>query len=242
MLVLSTIVLALITIGMFFIASTDVGARGGPDVAMRFLERSWSIPSPEMLNNWLMNTADNGAAVKYYARVMMPVDILFSVTFGAFLLIGSLALVTFFPFGGALAEIVYYLFWFLPIIYTTSDLAEDVMIMILLYQPMKGTQKDVYYGFWFMSLLDQPMKGTQKQSPEQVEAAGRFLTLFGSLRIATWIKLRSGVLAFFQISLLAFFAIAYHPNFEDCPFAGVLPRCDSFAPGGLGSAVEGFTR
>jgi hypothetical protein len=102
------------------------GAKFGPAVAARFLERGNTIPlsndpiSAEALARW-SNDPANRAHARGYVRSVLPMDVVFLVSLGTFLATGSDAL----AHG---LELPQWIFWIVPASYMAADLVEDGLI------------------------------------------------------------------------------------------------------------------
>jgi hypothetical protein len=123
-----------------------IASRCGPDVAARFLERGWTIPStngklsrysPE---GWRRSPGTNDVQAKMYAWFVMPGDILYVLCLGGFLFLATISF----------QQIVFhdsiwaYTIWLLPICYALADLVEDFLIIYLLLCP-QPVKKALFY-------------------------------------------------------------------------------------------------
>jgi hypothetical protein len=119
--------LAALAIGLTF-ASRIVADRYGQEVADRFLERR-KFYDRTYLRDWV--SANPGAARGYAFPVLFPLDLLFMVSLGAFLAIGSVIAAETVE---ALRNFAW-LFAVVPVTYVVLDLVEDVLLACFLTWP-----------------------------------------------------------------------------------------------------------
>jgi hypothetical protein len=107
-------------------AIADRALKFGPAVSARFLERGNAIPPSNVevtasnVAEWLSDP-QNAVAIEGYVRVVLPMDVIFLVSFGAFLASGATALAS-----GLMLP--WWVYWIVPGLYMAADLAEDALI------------------------------------------------------------------------------------------------------------------
>ena len=123
---LTPIVLAVLTIALF-VVSRRVASQYGTDVGARFLERNPRYDAPS-LSQW--TAAHPREAAAYVWPVLYPIDLLFTLSLGAFLWTASARLAA----SGRLQRYVALLL-VLPAIYLVTDLIEDALLARFLLRP-----------------------------------------------------------------------------------------------------------
>jgi hypothetical protein len=120
------VVLSAATAFALSFAIADRAVRFGLAVSARFLERGNAIPplnvelTASNLEEWCADPR-NSAAIGGYVRVVLPMDVLFLLSFGTFLASGATALAS-----GLMLP--WWSFWIVPGLYMVADLAEDALI------------------------------------------------------------------------------------------------------------------
>jgi hypothetical protein len=137
---------AAVALALSFVIA-DRALKFGPAVGARFLERGNAIP-PSNVKVTASNLAEwcedlqNAMAKEGYVRVVLPLDVFFLVSFGAFLAAGAVELAN-----GLMLP--WWLYWIIPGIYMCADFAEDALIAATLrardvhstFRPMRCATK-----------------------------------------------------------------------------------------------------
>jgi hypothetical protein len=142
------ILLAMLAIALPFIIS-QAAMPYGVAVSLRFLERptnsvkpKYTIPAEsdnavtltkDSLTSWTQTRG--GQLAQGYATRVIPLDLLYLLLLGAFLGFASTTLAGIIQWPESLSNLPISGFWLLPALYILFDLAEDIVILVLLNWP-----------------------------------------------------------------------------------------------------------
>jgi hypothetical protein len=130
---------AALTLSLSFLIA-DKASQFGFAVAIRFLERGDVIPpanqplTAENLDRWRWDPV-NHASAQGYASKIIPLDILFLLSLGCFFGLASMALADHI----GMSSFQRSLLLIFPVLYTTSDFIEDLLIRNMLVAPSSST-------------------------------------------------------------------------------------------------------
>lgn len=123
--VFASIVFGGLALALSFVVSSKAG-EFGPAVAARFLERGGTIRPGDRpltateLQSWISDPKHRDQ-VKGYVRAVLPLDVLFLISMGSFLALGSSDLL-------AGPRLPGWAFWIVPGAYMAADITEDALI------------------------------------------------------------------------------------------------------------------
>jgi hypothetical protein len=134
-----SILSAALTLSLSFLIADKASQFGFP-VAIRFLERGDVIPpgnqplTAETLDRWRSDPV-NHASAQGYASLIIPLDILFLLSLGCFFGFASMALADHI----GMSRFLRVLLLIFPVLYTSSDFIEDLLIRNMLVSPSSST-------------------------------------------------------------------------------------------------------